>query len=152
MYFDDTDGLNNVRLAGGSNPDEGRVEIFFNDEWGTICDDSFGIDEGHVICRQLGYDGATDYLHTSVFGEGYGPILGFLDCTGDENYFMDCIYQDWGTTACSHREDVGLICSDDDGEFNLLQPCFNILHHNWNKNSIVLLLSKVFWGLQRARC
>ncbi|PIK42106.1 hypothetical protein BSL78_21046 [Apostichopus japonicus] len=84
---------------------------------GTICDDSFGIDEGHVICRQLGYDGATDYLHTSVFGEGYGPILGFLDCTGDENYFMDCIYQDWGTTACSHREDVGLICSDDDGSW-----------------------------------
>ena len=45
-----------VRLADGDSSFNGRVEIFHDNEWGTICDDEFGIADAHVICRQLGYD------------------------------------------------------------------------------------------------
>ena len=37
----------------------GRVQIYYNSQWGNICDDTqFGLTEAHVICHQLGYTGA----------------------------------------------------------------------------------------------
>ena len=44
-----------VRLVDGDYPSEGRVEVFCNGEWGTICSNGFGFEEGDTICRQLGY-------------------------------------------------------------------------------------------------
>ena len=47
-----TDGA--LRLVGGNNPAEGRVEICINNAWGTVCDDRFTKEEAVVACRQLG--------------------------------------------------------------------------------------------------
>ena len=44
-----------LRLVGGSIPNEGRVEICINNVWGTICDDDWGVSDATVVCRQLGY-------------------------------------------------------------------------------------------------
>ena len=43
-----------LRLMGGDNPLEGRVEICINNAWGTICENTFDQDDADVICRQLG--------------------------------------------------------------------------------------------------
>ena len=48
-----------VRLVGGSNPFEGRIEVCFYNQWGTICDSFWGNEEARVICRQLGYSGTS---------------------------------------------------------------------------------------------
>ena len=49
-----------LRLVGGSNPLEGRVEVCFFNQWGTICDTQWGTEEAEVACRQLGYTGTRE--------------------------------------------------------------------------------------------
>jgi deleted-in-malignant-brain-tumors protein 1 len=101
-----------VRLVGGTNVTEGRVEICLGGQWGTICDDFWGVSEARVVCRQLGYSwrGAVAYSFAQ-FGQGSGPIaLDNLQCSGDEDSLLDCPY-DPDTSDCSHFEDAGLMCA-----------------------------------------
>ncbi len=52
-----------IQLVNGATENEGRVEICFNNHWGTICDDQWGPQEATVVCRQLGYgDGDGTYI------------------------------------------------------------------------------------------
>ena len=46
-----------IRLVGGSNSLEGRIELCNNNAWGTVCDDLFGTPDANVACRQLGLSG-----------------------------------------------------------------------------------------------
>uniref|UniRef100_A0A3Q3RJY2 Neurotrypsin n=1 Tax=Mastacembelus armatus TaxID=205130 RepID=A0A3Q3RJY2_9TELE len=104
-----TDGV--VRLVGGDNPWEGRVEVFHNGDWGTVCDDHWTQQHAEVVCRQLGYRGHAEVVSDGMFGEGVGLIL--LDdvhCDGSETSLLDCQHGIWGRTDCSHSEDVGVRC------------------------------------------
>ena len=46
---------------GSTNAGNGRLEVFLNGRWGTVCEDDFGQEDGDVACRQLGYEGAIGY-------------------------------------------------------------------------------------------
>ena len=46
-----------VRLVGGLLPTEGRVEIFYDETWGTICDSGWSVQDAEVVCNELGYPG-----------------------------------------------------------------------------------------------
>lgn len=62
-----------LRLAGDKRKhNEGRVEVFYSGEWGTVCDDDFTIHAAQVVCRELGYVEAVSWSPSSKYGKGEG--------------------------------------------------------------------------------
>ena len=101
-----------VRLVGGSTYNEGRVEVNYNGEWGTVCDDGWDYIDAGVVCRQLGFGSYRSVYGGAYFGQGSGPIL--LDdvtCTGSELTLANCEHFGFNKTrSCSHSEDAGVSC------------------------------------------
>ena len=90
----------------------GRVEVFYKDQWGTVCDDSWDIKDANVVCRQLGYEYAVRALQGSDVPDGSGQIwLDDVHCTGNEKNLSSCSHGGWGNHNCDHSEDAGVECS-----------------------------------------
>ncbi|XP_047467702.1 lysyl oxidase homolog 3B isoform X1 [Mugil cephalus] len=104
-----------VRLSGYPRKhNEGRVELFYKGEWGTICDDDFSISNANVLCRQLGFVSATGWAHSAKYGKGQGKIwLDNVLCNGGEKSIEFCKSRGWGNSDCTHDEDAGVVCKDE---------------------------------------
>ena len=101
-----------VRLVNGLNEYEGRVEIFHNNQWGTVCDDAWDADDAAVVCRQLGFSGGVS-LEDNEFGNGLDPIwLDEVECNGYESSLSECQHRTWGEHNCGHYEDAGVRCGN----------------------------------------
>ncbi|XP_062591604.1 deleted in malignant brain tumors 1 protein-like, partial [Saccostrea cucullata] len=104
-----------VRLVGGQTPYEGRVEVYRNGVWGTVCDDSWDDLDSVVVCRSLGYptQNAKSFKY-AFFGQGSGPILlDDVNCRGSETNIEECPHNGWQSHNCGHHEDASVRCSEE---------------------------------------
>ncbi|CAK6448635.1 unnamed protein product [Pipistrellus nathusii] len=96
-----------VRIVGSAN--RGRAEVFYNNAWGTICDDNWDNADATVFCRMLGYSVGKALMH---IGPGSGAIwLDEVACRGTESTLWSCNKNNWGSHNCNHNEDAGVECS-----------------------------------------
>ena len=105
-----------VRVQGGTQPYNGRVEVMYNGEWGTICNTGWDLNDARAFCRQLGYVDVS--VTGSVSDYSYAPGSSRIwqtgvNCTGQERRFGDCTFTGtWRNTgSCNHSMDVAVQCS-----------------------------------------
>jgi len=99
-----------VRLVNGG-ASYGRVEVYYSGAWGTVCDDSWDINDANVVCRQLGFSRASGAPHHAKYGQGSGTIwMDDVSCQGDEASLLHCTHNGMGNENCSHSEDASVEC------------------------------------------
>ncbi|XP_065426812.1 deleted in malignant brain tumors 1 protein isoform X6 [Chrysemys picta bellii] len=102
-----------IRLVNGSSRCAGRVEVLPNQQWGTVCDDNWDLQDAGVVCRQLGCGTALSAPRGAQFGRGSDHIwLDEVHCAGTEAALSDCRAEPWGASNCDHGEDAGVVCSE----------------------------------------
>jgi len=95
----------------------GRLEIFRDGEWGTICINGFNLEAANVSCRQLGFSKALYYGISEEEGYGQGnensPVLSGQGCSTDDSQLVKCGFNPTKDENCTHFEDVAIFCSND---------------------------------------
>ena len=100
-----------IRLVDGSSSNEGRVEVNYNGQWGTVCDDLWDDTDAAVVCQILGLGESGSALGSAAFGEGSGDIiLDNVECVGTETDLFSCPSNGPLSHNCGHGEDAGVQC------------------------------------------
>ncbi|KAL7882605.1 hypothetical protein SRHO_G00002630 [Serrasalmus rhombeus] len=121
-----------VRLSGGMEC-EGKVEVFFMQDWRRVLLDSWSESEASVVCRQLGCGSVFSFSSSSTSSPEHSHmcVTGF-NCTGGEAHLGNCSNAEavncssreqlsiscsairllCGEDECGHKEDVGVVCSE----------------------------------------
>ncbi|XP_072014805.1 scavenger receptor cysteine-rich domain-containing protein DMBT1-like [Amphiura filiformis] len=149
-----TDGPSQVRLVGGSNSTEGRVELLIGSIWGTVCDDLWESNDAKVLCRQLGLPyGSPVALGNAYFGDGSGVIwMDGVGCSGTEISLQECYHLGWGINYCDHHQDASVICTDAPVRFRLVGSSTEgrvelllgniwgtVCHNRWDANDALVI-------------
>ena len=101
-----------VRLVNGPTKYEGRVEVYHNGEWGTVCDDGWDLNDAQIVCNELDLGNAIIATVRAFYGQGSGQIwLDNVECAGTERTIGSCPHRGWGILrSCYHSEDAGVKC------------------------------------------
>ena len=103
-----------VRLVNGPTQYEGRVEVYYNGEWGTVCDHGWDLNDAQIVCNELGLGHAIFAAHNAFYGQGDGQIwFRNVECVGTESTIGNCSHMpiQWEPFYfCDHSKDAGVKC------------------------------------------
>ncbi|XP_030831054.1 deleted in malignant brain tumors 1 protein isoform X7 [Strongylocentrotus purpuratus] len=120
-----------IRLVDGSSSNEGRVEVNYNGQWGTVCDDLWDDTDAAVVCQILGLGETGSALSNAAFGQGSGDIiLDNVQCVGTETDLFSCPSNGPLSHNCGHGEDAGVRCNSTSSGTVSRNPCSNSFCHN----------------------
>ncbi|XP_051896700.1 antigen WC1.1-like [Pristis pectinata] len=128
-----------LQLVNGKHRCEGRVEVFYNGSWGTVCSESLDEVDAEIICKQLQCGLVQKIMYDAgTFGEGSGNIwLDEVECNSQELTLWQCQSDPWGEHNCKHREDAGVVCSEQQ---------LRLVGRNSSCSGRVEILSNNSWG------
>ncbi|XP_078350705.1 MAM and fibronectin type III domain-containing protein 1-like [Oculina patagonica] len=102
-----------VRLVDGGVNSQGRIEIYYNDTWWTLCQNHFNHDAFNTVCRMLSLPEPEEQFHESQFGPGNQSILPMdFSCDGHESTLMECRHEDYYDHHCGDQNTVGIACGE----------------------------------------
>ena len=100
-----------VRLVGGKSENEGRVEIYYNNTWGTVCSYYWDNRDSDTLCLQLGYTGAIKYYLSPLSDKESSPVwMNRVQCNAYEICLGKCQFTGFGNNQCQHSQDVFVSC------------------------------------------
>ncbi|XP_062509168.1 deleted in malignant brain tumors 1 protein-like [Corticium candelabrum] len=102
-----------VRLRDGTTAENGRVEVYINGLWGTVCDDEWDMLDAAVVCRQLGFGTAVMAVSSGRYGSVDNDVPILMDnvaCNGHEDTIQECTHVTESDANCAHSEDAGVVC------------------------------------------
>lgn len=106
------EGAAEVRLVDGSGRCDGRVEVKYQNQWGTVCRVSWDEKDAAVVCKQLGCGSVISAARSKRFVLGSGPIwMDEVHCRGTESALSDCTQTEWCEQYCTHSDDAGVTCT-----------------------------------------
>uniref|UniRef100_A0A8C6SCK0 SRCR domain-containing protein n=1 Tax=Neogobius melanostomus TaxID=47308 RepID=A0A8C6SCK0_9GOBI len=136
-HYQDAGVICEVRLVSGINNCSGTVEVFVGGYWGTVCHNSWDINDATVVCRQAGCGDAVAVTHNAQFGEGIGFIwMDNVHCSGNETSVFECSHNGLGAHYCGHYQDAGVIC----------EGMFLLVSGNNNCSGTVEVFVGGYWG------
>ena len=100
------------------------MEVYYNGEWGTVCDDGWDDTDAGVVCRQLGFGSsgiAIGSAVTAITSSGYGylpkpALLDRVTCSGNETILASCAHYGVNITKnCEPLEVAGINCTTAQG-------------------------------------
>ncbi|XP_062579143.1 deleted in malignant brain tumors 1 protein-like, partial [Saccostrea cucullata] len=104
-------GFDVIRIANGSSFHEGRVEVFINGKWRTICSRNWNKADANVACRSLGYKGGLP-VTSPVLSEEKDNLwmLGDASCSGSESSLSECRISVIKPSQCINDGQAGVVC------------------------------------------
>lgn len=102
----------NVKLAGGPHRCAGRVEFYDKGQWGTICGQSWDINDANVVCKQLDCGKAHKITTMSEYGRGTGQTwIEQIECNGRESTLSQCPQRPYVDKSCNTSSVAGVVCT-----------------------------------------
>jgi len=101
-----------VHLLGGLTPNQGRLEVYYANKRGLVCDDGWDINDAKVVCQMLGLPEATHAPSGTFFGEIWNldreTVMTNVRCHGNESSITDCAFDD----RVHYCNTAGVICGN----------------------------------------
>lgn len=153
------EGVKEIRLVNGSDRCSGRVEIFAERRWGTVCDDDWDMKDAQVVCRAMDCGAALEAPYNARFGQGGGEIwLDNVECFGNESGLLPCPRNTLGDNNCGHSEDASVVCESQIRLVNGTTECSGMVEFDrdgqwssarrssWGKNEATVVCRQINCG------